>query len=1207
MAGIFTEKQLQDGVFLPFFTGHAKPSLGWNKGRSEDISRMKDANGIERDWHCRKDLLQFLQSSTNAAAFREARRQFSDDEAFLDAFIAQVLLPKIMSSVDCIPALRESHSFAGQTFCLWAPAPRAGDPNGSDDAFSENILRVVDELPFKRQLPGTLPISRRPDLTFFVNGLYFSYAELKNGFTGQSASGSGRKKIAHDLVEAATRALESAVASYSAQGGQWPGWKARNLPEAIRNEVRSSICLYEKAVHILAADASKIFVLAGSEWILEDVDAALNSPDRLHHLNERIPAKIIESFSELPEISGMSPSDAIFAHLASYFHPIHGVDKEVFFFNQTRKSRTTTVTEILRPRAAQRVMLYLPHLRVEELYRNESTPKVSKTAIRTLLALELPDISPETSDEIVRKSLLHLNGKESHSILLQGSTGLGKTNLIVWLAQDLADMRNPAPAARANEALFDTVICLTDRTELRRNLGEEADRLKATRGSTIEAKTYQDLRSALLGSDKIVVVNIQKFPSLMREAEADPKFAGILASKRVAFIIDEAHRSQNGEYHETTMEIFSEFKHFEGGSKRNLVICLTATPTDATLARFGEWRAPKFAGDEIRWTPFYSYPLARAIKDKVVLNPLMNVQKFGDHIQVRLDETIQSVAHGEKVREPSSEEIYENDARRKLVAAQVAKIFAVKTMMAIRPPNQPIGAGKAMFVANSINGAIAYKQHIKDALVRLSRDPKFADRSEALANCPVLILYSDKQGAPACASLNHGYHGSHGLSESEVQDEFRRKNEHAKKDGLKIHNAIIIVVDKLLTGFDEPTLHTIFIDRGMDGVLLYQTASRVNRTAKWKNDCLIVDFSHDGVVSKNLPKVFKQYGGMTVSEFDAMPIMERMEEAYRQFFGAKEMSILWKSWKTESQTDKELAATNLNNALDQLLRSNPETAVMLRKTGGIWRSAKDKLTGILDFSLKELVKHADEGHRAFADMVVRKLRLAEIDKAQAKGMIFDVDMVDVAEGWSVEDISPEILEDEEISSSSSARLPAKRKTLAEEVAQDIIDQIEEYQQREDLKKELMEKLKAFIGELFSLVDQATQADNNGYHKKRVLKMIAGEEDYPWDERQKKFRELLNKAVLQPKFVKSPEFIRDKKLFLEPVLRKSDMLMSDYEEWVASGSTSVFFSQPAPTPSPQPHGVVVAGYTQNSQPPLQKIDELILGSRDENGNPITDKT
>lgn len=1198
MAGVFTEKNLQDGVFLAFLTGHAAPALGWNKGRSEDISQMRDSQGAERDWHCRKDLMQFLQSSSNAVAFRDARRQFADDEAFLDAFIAQALLPRIMSSSDAIPALRESLSFAGQTFCLWAPAPRAGDPKGSDQAFNENILRVVDELPFKRQFPGSLPVSRRPDLTFFVNGLYFSYAELKNGFTGQSASGSGRKKIAHDLVEAATRALESAIAGYSAQGGQWPGWKARNLPESVRNEARSSICLYEKPVHILAADASKIFILSGTEWILEEVDAALHSSDRLHHLNERIPAKIIDAFSELPEIPGMLPSDAVFAHLASYFHPIQGVDKEIFFFNQNRKSRTTTATEILRPRAAQRIMLYLPRLRVEELYRNETQSKVSDIAIRTRLALELPDISPETADEIVRKSLLHLNGKESHSILLQGSTGLGKTNLIVWLAQDLADMRNPAQSAHGSEALFDTVICLTDRTELRRNLGEEADRLKATRGATIEAKSYEDLRSALMGSAKIVVVNIQKFPSLMREAEADPKFAKILSAKRVAFIIDEAHRSQNGEYHETTMELFSEFKHFEGGSKRNLVICLTATPTDATLARFGEWRSPESAGDEIRWRPFYSYSLRQAIKDKVVLNPLMNVQKFGDHIQVRADETVQSVGPGEKVREPSSEEIYENDARRKLVAAQVAKIFAVKTMMAIRPPNQPIGSGKAMFVANSINGAIAYQQHIKNALVKLSKDPKFADRAEALANCPVLILYSDKQGAPACASLNNG------LSESDVQDEFRRKNEHAKKDGLKIHNAIIIVVDKLLTGFDEPTLHTIFIDRGMDGVLLYQTASRVNRTAKWKNDCLIVDFSHDGIVSKNLPAVFKLYGGMTVSEFDAMPIMERMAEAYRQFFGAKEMSTLWKSWQAEVKTDKELAATNLNNALDKLLRSDPEAAVMLRKTGGIWRSAKDKLTGILDFSLPDIKKHADEEHRAFADMVVRKLRLAEMDKAQAKGMIFDVDMVDVAEGWSVEDISPEMEEDDGSSVSSGQKLPTKKNSLPEEVAQDIIDQIEEYQQREDLKKELMEKLKAFIGELFTLVDQATQSDNNGYHKKRVLKMIAGEEDYPWDERQKKFRELLNKAVLQPKFVKSPEFIRDKKLFLEPVLRKSDMLMSDYEEWVASGSTSVFFSQPAPTPSPQPHGVVVAGYTKNSQPPLQKIDELILGSRDENGNPIT---
>ena len=149
-------------------------------------------------------------------------------------------------------------------------------------------------------------------------------------------------------------------------------------------------------------------------------------------------------------------------------------------------------------------------------------------------------------------------------------------------------------------------------------------------------------------------------------------------------------------------------------------------------------------------------------------------------------------------------------------------------------------------------------QKIQDLLFSLGYNYAVIEHAESIKACPVLLLYTDKQGEASCASLNGG------RNQDAIINEFRRKGEGAKQ-GLKVHNALIVVVDKLLTGFDEPTLHTLFIDRGMDDVLLFQAACRVNRWRKWKNDCLLVDFSHDGVVSKNLPKVFAKYGGLTVS------------------------------------------------------------------------------------------------------------------------------------------------------------------------------------------------------------------------------------------------------------------------------------------------------------------------------------------------------
>ena len=555
--------------------------------------------------------------------------------------------------------------------------------------------------------------------------------------------------------------------------------------------------------------------------------------------------------------------------------------------------------------------------------------------IRALLAASLPELDTKKADEVVRKTLLHRNGQESHSILLQGAAGLGKTNVIVWLAQALADMadsrsRRPAP-------LFDLCILLTDRTELRQNVAEEAARLRATQNIVVEAETFKDLRDGLQDGVRVVVVNIQKFPSIKHLAEADPDLARLLLDKRVAFIIDEVHRTQNGILHDATIEIFDEWGTIRPeGAKRNLIIGLTATPRDEILARFGEWRSPAAAGDDIRWAPYFAYTMTQAIRDRVILNPIQNVIRFEDHLQYKITESVQKLKDAGKLRAPSSDEIYQNPSRQAFVARQAALVFVAKTMMAIRPPGRALGEGKAMFAAYSIKAAIAYQGLLRAELDKLADDPRFAEHAESIRACPVLLLYTDKQGEASCASLNGG------KNQDAIINEFRRKGEGAKP-GLKVYNALIVVVDKLLTGFDEPTLHTLFIDRGMDDVLLFQAACRVNRWRKWKSDCLLVDFSHEGVVSKNLPKVFAKYGGITVSDLDAMNLKDKMDKAFKAFFDDKGLNAHWRSWKATQAggKDKE-GAIGLSDFLDGLVKDEKPRAVILRKMGSAWLGSRER-------------------------------------------------------------------------------------------------------------------------------------------------------------------------------------------------------------------------------------------------------------------------
>lgn len=1126
----FKESDFQNGLFLPFLTGGASDQLGWILGKPSDI----DA----RRWIVVADLLAFLRSGNalNAIAFKDAAKGFDSDEECAIAFIDEALMPKLENSANAAFVLRESIVFREQPFSLWNEAPRAGAGSDASDLFARNAMRAIPEATFERQFPLTKGrVRRRPDCVFFVNGIYFAYAELKTAQTGQTAATHGRKKIAHNCVEAAIAALREARARWEHAGGKWPGFRSRSMPVGEKNRIRQEICLYEKAVHISCADMGGLMTIQDLEWLLADVDDAIERDNRVE-LDSGIPARLSDAFSPSADIRDKSPSAALADHLAALFAPIDGVDREIFYFNQVRPSRTTTGVDILRPRPAQRAMLFQSLRRVAELYADEQEPKLSESAIRTRLAVDLPELDPVKVQKIIDDTMLHRNGADSHSILLQGAAGLGKTNVMVWLAQALADF--PDPRSKAAPPLFDACILLTDRTELRKNVAEEAGRLKATRGIVAEAETFAQLRLALEGGSRVVVVNIQKFPSLKRVAAEDPKLSELMLSKRVAFVIDEVHRSQNGVLHDAAIEIFDEWGTIRpAGAKRNLIIGLTATPKDEILARIGEWRSPVSPGDDIRWAPYFSYTMAQAIREKVILNPIQNIVRFGDHIDYKITASIAGLGPDDMLRPPTVDEIYGNADRQRMVSKQAALVFAAKTMMAIRPVGgRALGEGKALFAAHSIKAAIAYQGLLQEEIRALANDSRFAEHAKTLQSIEVLVLYTDKQGEPSCAARNSG------RNQEQIIDAFRRKGIESES-GLKVRNSLIVVVDKLLTGFDEPTLHTVFIDRGMDDVLLFQTACRINRSRKWKNDCLIVDFSHNGVVSKNLPKVFAKYGGITVSDFDALDLMRKMDSAYCGFFKDPGLAVHWKAWKANSNGGKEQAAAQvLSDFLEDLVVKEKPRAILLRQLGASWLSSRLRLRGILDFARPELARHGDELRAAFAAQVVGHLAAKTRDADERVAAVFDVDMVEEAEGWGLEELPEQKPEAKRKKDADGPREPRTPRQIAESL--DILTAL---QLSEQQKLALIEKLKAFLRAVFKAMDNVGRGRNQDIHRKMILAMAATGEDFPWEERFAKFKELLDAANVAPEIFTHP----DRKAFMAPMMKRAELVMADYEEWIVT--------------------------------------------------------
>jgi type I restriction enzyme, R subunit len=486
-------------------------------------------------------------------------------------------------------------------------------------------------------------------------------------------------------------------------------------------------------------------------------------------------------------------------------------------------------------------------------------------------------------------------------------------------------------------------------------------------------------------------------------------------------------------------------------------------------------------------------------------------------------------------------------SRQRLVAQKIASVFASKTMMAIRRRGLLVGEGKAMVACHSIKAAISMQALLKEELQKLSADPAYKDRAAHLAACPVLILYSDKQSEMRCAELNDG------KGQKAVLDEFRRKGVEAASDEpgkVKCRNAVIVVVDMLLTGFDEKTLHTIFIDRSLDDVALFQAACRINRVKKHKDDCMIVDFSRDGVVSKNLPIVFEKYGGLTVSKLDALHLRDKMEAAWKEFFADKDMEGHFRVWKATLAGGKDhQGAVKLSNYLDQLASDERSRALALRKAASAWMNSRQKLWGLVDFDKQGLQKHKDARQVEFAEQVVKHLASKTKAEDQSVEMVFDVVQVEQAEAIELTVHGEGAPED---SAAAKVReLAASTGLAVADISHslDMTEILQVLQKTEDDKAAAIQILRDFVTGLFEEIyargESSDNHGNSGAYRKALARWSRGEADFPWDDRIGHFRRLFNKARSSAKFVG----VSFAAVALPALGKRLELLMDDYDRYV----------------------------------------------------------
>lgn len=440
------------------------------------------------------------------------------------------------------------------------------------------------------------------------------------------------------------------------------------------------------------------------------------------------------------------------------------------------------------------------------------------------------------------------NAKENGAgrrYLIQHSAGSGKSNSISWLAHQLVGLFD-----RSNTTtVFDTVIVVTDRRVLDAQIRNNIKQFEQVKG-VVEAITEgsKQLKTALEEGKKIIITTIQKFPYIVNEI-------GELPGNKFAIIIDEAHSSQSGntagKLNETLAKDFEKVKvdddefvfvdteQYDELTSEDLVVdivkgrkmltnasyfAFTATPKNKTLELFGERYTDN--GKE-KFRAFHLYSMKQAIEENFILDVLQNYTTYQSFYGLfkRIDDDPQF----DKVKAQKKLRIY---VESHIQAIEKKTALTINHFMeAVIKRKKINGLAKAMLVTSSRRNAVKYKKAF---------DKYLADTGNPFK---AIVAFSGDIDGQTEASLNH-------FSSASIPDEFK-----------KSEYRFLIVANKYQTGFDQPLLHTMYVDKKLGGVNAVQTLSRLNRTTSGKTDTFVLDFANN---SEEIKKSFDPFFETTI-------------------------------------------------------------------------------------------------------------------------------------------------------------------------------------------------------------------------------------------------------------------------------------------------------------------------------------------------------
>lgn len=433
--------------------------------------------------------------------------------------------------------------------------------------------------------------------------------------------------------------------------------------------------------------------------------------------------------------------------------------------------------------------------------------------------------------DVVRKLIADVKVKGSgENYLIQHSAGSGKSNSIAWLAYHLASAHD-----KEDHPIFASTIIVTDRTVLDRQLQNTILSFDHTTGlvETIDhSKSSQDLKNAINDGKKIIITTLQKFPVIYQEVDA----AG---GRNFAVIVDEAHSSQTGNSaqklkaaladKEATLEEYQAIEEgieattpddqdelvntlLSQGRHHNLsFFAFTATPKEKTIEMFGTNQP------DGSFAPFHVYSMRQAIEEGFILDVLKNYMTYKTSYRIakEIDDNPE-LPKTEAVRAIARYQSFHPWVLRQKTEVMIEQFRSVTK-------KEISGQAKAMVVTPSRLHAVRYMQEFKAYI-----------KEKGYTDLDVLVAFSGSVNVEGTEytepSLNVTKSGDR-ISEKQLKEAFHTEDFN-----------ILIVAEKYQTGFDEPLLHTMFVDKKLRGVKAVQTLSRLNRTTSGKKDTFILDF-----------------------------------------------------------------------------------------------------------------------------------------------------------------------------------------------------------------------------------------------------------------------------------------------------------------------------------------------------------------------------